>query len=149
MLLNINLAFINLLPIPVLDGGHILMAVLEKIRRRPLSLKFVEYTTTCFFVLLISFMLYITIFGDIKRLPLYRSMFNTQTCKSSKQPALRARATQVSHAPLRISLFSTNAARRARSSLAIRRAAASSSAAIIPSSCSPCSPATRWTLPSP
>ena len=39
VLLNINLAFINLLPIPVLDGGHILMAIVEKIRRRPLSLK--------------------------------------------------------------------------------------------------------------
>ena len=39
VLLNINLAFINLLPIPVLDGGHILMAIIEKIRRRPLSLE--------------------------------------------------------------------------------------------------------------
>ena len=67
MLLNINLAIINLLPIPVLDGGHILMAIIEKICRRPLSLKFVEYTTTGFAVLLISFMLYITFF-DIKRL---------------------------------------------------------------------------------
>jgi len=78
VLLNINLAFINLLPIPVLDGGHILMAIIEKIWRRPLSLKFVEYTTTCFFVLLMSFMLYITIFGDIRRLGIYRSMFNKQ-----------------------------------------------------------------------
>jgi regulator of sigma E protease len=77
VLLNINLAFINLLPIPVLDGGHILMAIIEKIRRRPLSLKFVEYTTTGFAVLLLSFMLYITIFGDIKRLSLYRAMFHT------------------------------------------------------------------------
>ena len=47
-------AFINLLPIPVLDGGHILMAIIEKIRRRPLSIKFVEYTTTGFAVLLLS-----------------------------------------------------------------------------------------------
>jgi regulator of sigma E protease len=77
VLLNINLAFINLLPIPVLDGGHILMAIIEKIRRRPLSLKFVEVVTTGFAVLLISFMLYVTVFGDIKRLSLYRSMFKT------------------------------------------------------------------------
>jgi regulator of sigma E protease len=77
VLLNINLAFINLLPIPVLDGGHILMAVIEKIFRRPLSLKFVEYTTTGFFVLLMSFMLYITVFGDLKRVGLYRAMFKT------------------------------------------------------------------------
>jgi regulator of sigma E protease len=77
VMLNINLAFINLLPIPVLDGGHILMAIIEKIRRRPLSLKFVEYTTTGFAVLLLSFMLYITVFGDLKRFGAYRDMFKT------------------------------------------------------------------------
>ena len=88
VLLNINLAFINLLPIPVLDGGHIVMSIVEKIRRRPLSLKFVEYTTTCFFVLLMSFMLYITIFGDIKRFGLYRAMFKTSVqIEQSSQPA--------------------------------------------------------------
>jgi regulator of sigma E protease len=88
VLLNINLAFINLLPIPVLDGGHILMAIVEKIRRRPLSLRFVEYTTTGFAVLLLSFMLYITIFGDFKRIGLYRAMFKTDVqIEQSGQPA--------------------------------------------------------------
>lgn len=74
VLLNVNLAILNLLPIPVLDGGHIMMAIIEKIRRRPLSQKFVEYTTTAFAVLLISFMLYVTFF-DVKRFSLFRSMF--------------------------------------------------------------------------
>lgn len=78
VLLNINLAIINLLPIPVLDGGHIMMSILEKIRRRPLSPKFVEYTTTGFAVLLISFMVYVTFF-DIKRIPLFRAMFKNET----------------------------------------------------------------------
>ena len=77
VLLNINLAIINLLPIPVLDGGHILMAIIEKIRRRPLSLKFVEYTTTGFAVLLISFMLYITFLATSNGSALYRAMFKT------------------------------------------------------------------------
>jgi regulator of sigma E protease len=87
VLLNINLAIINLLPIPVLDGGHILMAIIEKIRRRPLSLKFVEYTTTGFAVLLISFMLYVTFF-DIKRFPLFRAMFKGDVqIQQSAQPA--------------------------------------------------------------
>jgi regulator of sigma E protease len=76
VLLNINLAIINLLHIPVLDGGHILMALVEKIRRRPMNVKFVEYVTTVFAVMLISFMLYIAFF-DIKRIPLFRAMFNT------------------------------------------------------------------------
>jgi regulator of sigma E protease len=77
VLLNINLAIINLLPIPVLDGGHILMAIIEKIWRRPLSLRFVEYVTTGFAMLLISLMLYITFF-DIKRWQLFRAMFNSE-----------------------------------------------------------------------
>jgi regulator of sigma E protease len=88
VLLNINLAIINLLPIPVLDGGHILMAIIEKIRRRPLSIKFVEYTTTGFAVLLISFMLYVTFF-DIKRFSLFRAMFKSDVqIQQSAQPAV-------------------------------------------------------------
>jgi regulator of sigma E protease len=78
VLLNINLAIINLLPVPVLDGGHILMAIVEKIRRRPLGLQFVEYTTTTFAVLLISFMLYVTFF-DLKRLPLLRYVLSQKS----------------------------------------------------------------------
>jgi regulator of sigma E protease len=92
VLLNINLTIINLLPIPVLDGGHILMAIIEKIRRRPLSIKFVEYTTTGFAVLLISFMLYVTFF-DIKRFSLFRAMFKSDVqIQQSAQPAETAPA---------------------------------------------------------
>jgi regulator of sigma E protease len=38
-LLSINLAILNILPIPVLDGGQLLFILIEKIRRKPLSLK--------------------------------------------------------------------------------------------------------------
>ena len=76
VLLNINLAILNLLPIPVLDGGHIVMALLEKLRGKPLSLRIVEYTTTAFAVLLLSFFLYVTYF-DIKRIPLLKSLFTS------------------------------------------------------------------------
>ncbi|HEV7924509.1 MAG TPA: RIP metalloprotease RseP [Verrucomicrobiae bacterium] len=78
VMLNINLAILNMLPIPVLDGGHIVMAILERIRRRPLEVRFMEYTTTVFAVLLISFMLYVTFF-DIKRIPLIHGLFNRTT----------------------------------------------------------------------
>jgi regulator of sigma E protease len=78
VLLNVNLAILNLLPIPVLDGGHIVMAIIERVRRRPLSQRFVEYTTTGFALILISFMLYVTFF-DIKRFPLFRAMFRADT----------------------------------------------------------------------
>lgn len=84
VLLNVNLAVLNLLPVPVLDGGHILMAIIERIRRRPLSVKVVEYTTTAFAVLLISFMLYVS-FNDFRRMPLFKSMFQSETKVESSE----------------------------------------------------------------
>lgn len=86
VLLNLNLAILNLLPIPVLDGGHIMMSVIEKIRRRPMSLRFMEYTTTAFAVLLISFMLYVTFF-DLNRFAVWRSMFRSNPKVEEVVPA--------------------------------------------------------------
>ena len=94
VMLNINLAILNMLPVPVLDGGHIMMALIERVRRRPLGMRFVEYTTTAFAVLLISFMLYITFF-DIKRFSLFRMMFNRETqIEQPEKPAAPPPATQ-------------------------------------------------------
>ncbi len=79
VLLNINLAVLNLFPIPVLDGGHIMMAVYEKLRGRPVNLKLQEYATTAFAVLLLSFMAYVS-FNDVwKRSSLFKSMFQQET----------------------------------------------------------------------
>lgn len=77
VLLNVNLAVLNLLPVPVLDGGHILMALIEGVIRRPLPAKIQEYATTAFAVLLISFMLFVS-FHDIKRFRLFRTMFQQE-----------------------------------------------------------------------
>lgn len=54
--LCINLAILNLLPIPVLDGGHILFALAEVVTRRRPSPKFVDFVTTAFAFLLIGLM---------------------------------------------------------------------------------------------
>jgi regulator of sigma E protease len=87
VLLNINLAILNLLPVPVLDGGHIMMSIIERIRNRPMSVKFVEYTTTAFAVLLISFMAFVS-FNDIKRFSLFKSMFQRNTqIEQAEKPA--------------------------------------------------------------
>jgi regulator of sigma E protease len=66
VILNVNLALINILPIPMLDGGHITLCILEIIRRRPLSVRFVTALHNGFAALLIGFMLYIAFFdaGD-------------------------------------------------------------------------------------
>ena len=65
--INVNLAILNLLPIPVLDGGHMLFATVEKLRGQPLPLAFLERAQMLFVALLFSFMLYVTFF-DVQRL---------------------------------------------------------------------------------
>ncbi|MCU0786285.1 MAG: site-2 protease family protein [Verrucomicrobia bacterium] len=91
VLLNINLAIINMLPIPVLDGGHCLMAAIERLFGRPLPNRLVEYTTTGFAVLLISFMLYVS-FNDVKRFRLFRSLFKQEmTIEKNEAPPANAR----------------------------------------------------------
>jgi len=62
VVLNVNLALINLLPIPVLDGGHITLAIVEAIRRRPINVRFLEVVQASCFVVVLGFMLYIAFF---------------------------------------------------------------------------------------
>ena len=66
VILNVNLALLNMLPLPVLDGGHITLSLIEWIRRRPVSGKILEKIQTGFAALLITFMIYIAFFdtGD-------------------------------------------------------------------------------------
>jgi regulator of sigma E protease len=64
VLINVNLAILNLLPFPVLDGGHITLAILEAVRRKPMNVRVLEVVQTACAVLLIGFMLYVT-FYDI------------------------------------------------------------------------------------
>jgi len=60
VLFNVNLAVLNMMPFPVLDGGHITLAVLEKIFRRPVKAKPLEILQAACALLLMSLMLYIT-----------------------------------------------------------------------------------------
>jgi len=60
VLFNVNLAVLNMLPFPVLDGGHITLAILEKIAGRPVKAKPLEIIQTAFALALISLMLYVT-----------------------------------------------------------------------------------------
>jgi regulator of sigma E protease len=62
VVLNVNLALLNLLPIPVLDGGHILLAIVEAVRRRPVNMRVLEIVQTACAFLIIGFMIYIAFF---------------------------------------------------------------------------------------
>jgi regulator of sigma E protease len=60
VLLNINLAILNMLPFPVLDGGHIVLATMEWIAKRPVRVKLLEVIQLCFVFLLFGVMLYVS-----------------------------------------------------------------------------------------
>jgi regulator of sigma E protease len=65
VVLNVNLALLNMLPLPVLDGGHILLSFIEMVRRRLVSARILNYIQNAFAVLLISFMIYIAFFDIV------------------------------------------------------------------------------------
>jgi regulator of sigma E protease len=71
VILNVNLAILNMLPIPVLDGGHIVLAIIESIRRKPVNMRVLEVVQTSCAVVIIGYMLYITFF-DVQDLPFVR-----------------------------------------------------------------------------
>jgi regulator of sigma E protease len=62
VVINVNLAMLNLFPLPVLDGGHIALSLIEWIRRRPLSMSILEPIQTGCALLLIGYMAFITFF---------------------------------------------------------------------------------------
>jgi regulator of sigma E protease len=66
-LLSVNLGILNLLPIPVLDGGHLMFLTIEGIRRRPLSDRTMETFQKIGIFLLISLMVFV-FYNDILRL---------------------------------------------------------------------------------
>ena len=65
--LSINLAIINLLPIPALDGGRLFFFAIEVVRRKPVSARVSHLAHTIGFAILIALMLVIT-FRDVVRL---------------------------------------------------------------------------------
>jgi regulator of sigma E protease len=65
-LLSINLAFINVLPIPVLDGGHLFFLIVEKIKGSPVSDRVLGYSQLIGVVLILSLMVFVT-YNDLVR----------------------------------------------------------------------------------
>jgi len=69
-LLSINLGFINLLPVPMLDGGHLFFYVIEAVRRRPLSAEALEVAFRGGLALVFALMVFLTI-NDLGSLGLW------------------------------------------------------------------------------
>jgi len=88
VILNVNLAILNMLPIPVLDGGHIVLAIIESARRRPVNMRVLEVIQTSCAALIIGYMLYITFF-DVQDLPFVRKKLDQM---ESQAPAKNSQA---------------------------------------------------------
>jgi regulator of sigma E protease len=77
VLLNVNLAVLNLLPIPVLDGGHIMFSLWESVTRRPVGPRVVNAIWNVFAILLL--LLFVTL--------TYRDILRFATPRSRSAPA--------------------------------------------------------------
>ncbi|HMK50391.1 MAG TPA: RIP metalloprotease RseP [Thermodesulfovibrionales bacterium] len=66
-IININLGIINLFPIPILDGGHILFIGIEAIRKKPLSEKAISVSQKIGLAILLSLMV-VVLYNDFVRL---------------------------------------------------------------------------------
>ncbi|HEY0863902.1 MAG TPA: RIP metalloprotease RseP [Lacunisphaera sp.] len=67
ILVNVNLAIFNLLPIPVLDGGHMLFATIGRLRGKALPVNFIAAAQSVFIVLLFTMIIYVSVF-DVRRI---------------------------------------------------------------------------------
>lgn len=66
-IINVNLGILNLLPIPILDGGHILFLGIEAVRRKPLNEKVISVSQKIGLAIILSLMLFV-IYNDLMRL---------------------------------------------------------------------------------
>src|SRR5207247_9453590 len=63
VVLNVNLALLNLIPMPVLDGGHIALALVEALCPRPVTARVLEVVQQACAVAIIGFMIDIAFFA--------------------------------------------------------------------------------------
>lgn len=73
-LISVNLAVLNLLPVPMLDGGHLLFFVCEAVLGRPISIRKREIAQQVGFVLLMMLMVY-AVYNDLSRLDVFHRFF--------------------------------------------------------------------------
>ena len=72
-LISINLGFINLLPVPMLDGGHLLFYAIEAVRRRPVTARVQEWAFRSGLILLLSLMVFVT-FNDLTSFGVWKGL---------------------------------------------------------------------------
>ena len=73
VMVSINLGFINLLPIPLLDGGHLLFYLIEGVRRKPLKPEAQEWAFRTGLAVLLALMIFVT-FNDLASFGLFTKL---------------------------------------------------------------------------
>ena len=68
--ISLNLGILNLLPFPILDGGLILLLLIESVMRRDIGINVKERIYQAAFVVLIAFFAFV-IFNDVTKLPIF------------------------------------------------------------------------------
>jgi regulator of sigma E protease len=66
-IISINLGILNLFPIPVLDGGHIVFILIEMVMGKPVSMKKMEIAQQIGLFILVSLMIYV-FYNDLTRI---------------------------------------------------------------------------------
>jgi len=83
-IITFSLAILNLLPLPILDGGHILISVIELIIRRPIPNKLLQPICMFFIIVLISLMIFVT-FNDVDRITKFTRIFKSKQITQPQQ----------------------------------------------------------------
>ncbi len=74
-LISVNLGFVNLLPVPMLDGGHLAFYAFEAVRGRPLSMKVQEFATMAGLMLVFSLFVFLT-WNDLANIGVWDRLSN-------------------------------------------------------------------------
>ena len=90
------LAIMNLLPLPILDGGHILISLIEIVIRRHLPSKLMQPICMFFAILLIALMLFAT-FNDVNRLIDFKKVFSFGKKETKNTPVLEPKIKSHEH----------------------------------------------------
>jgi regulator of sigma E protease len=86
IIINVNLAILNLLPLPVLDGGQIVVATINKLRGKNLPVQTVIVLQNIFAVVLLVLMVYVMCFADLPRV--HRQWKEQQAYKAQLRDAI-------------------------------------------------------------
>ena len=98
VLISYSLALLNLMPIPALDGGHIVMALYEMIFKKPLPAKLVQPSFIIVFALLISLMLYVTFYDSLRMMSeskIYKFKYVSAATSASDDPLDKTRGSVI------------------------------------------------------